>query len=163
MYEKMETIYFWTKNPAYAHGRHWISRPMRTVSSLPWRDKKNEDVFKNIFWGVQTKIVGRSKIKIYWFLQSTKFFWRGVSFFIFILQSREKFRRAGDQWEARNWSCDLRANERPRKKLQPMAQTHKQTHKKTHKHTHTHTHTWRLYDWIGPVKYWYFLFNWGLS
>ena len=27
----------------------------------------------------------------------------------------------GDQWEAWNWSCDLRANERPRKKLHQMA------------------------------------------
>ena len=41
-----------------------------------------------------------------------------------------KFPKEGgkeDQWEAWNWSCDLRANERPWKKLHPMAQTYTQT------------------------------------
>ena len=32
-----------------------------------------------------------------------------------------------DQWKAWNWSCDLRANERPQKKLHPMAHTSIQT------------------------------------
>ena len=35
------------------------------------------------------------------------------------------------QWEAWNWSCDLRANERPPKKLHPMAQNHTHTHRQT--------------------------------
>ena len=45
-----------------------------------------------------------------------------------------------DQWEAWNWSCDMRANERPWQKLHRMAQTY------------TDRRTWRLYDWIGPVR-----------
>ena len=32
-----------------------------------------------------------------------------------------------DQWEAWNWSCDLRANARPRKKMHPMAHNYKRT------------------------------------
>ena len=44
-----------------------------------------------------------------------------------------------DQWEAWNWSCFLRANERPRKNGTRLC---KQTHKQT----------WRLYDWIGPMR-----------
>ena len=34
-----------------------------------------------------------------------------------------------NQWEAWNWSWDLKANERPWKKLYPMAQTNKQINK----------------------------------
>ena len=50
-----------------------------------------------------------------------------------------------DQWEAGIWSCDLRANERPRKKMHSMAQTHRTTEPQTHRRT------WRLYDQLGPV------------
>ena len=32
------------------------------------------------------------------------------------------------------WSCDLRANERPRKKSHEKGQTHRQTHRQTHGH-----------------------------
>ena len=42
-----------------------------------------------------------------------------------------KFPRDGgreDQWEAWNWSCHLRANERPWKKLHPIAHTDRQKH-----------------------------------
>ena len=39
-----------------------------------------------------------------------------------------------DQWKAWNRSCDLRANEKPWKKLHPMAQTDRQTD--THKDGH---------------------------
>ena len=38
------------------------------------------------------------------------------------------------KWEAGIWSCDLRANERPRKKLHLMAQTNRQTHSQTDGH-----------------------------
>ena len=40
------------------------------------------------------------------------------------------------------WSCDLRANERPKKNC---TRWHILTNKQTDKRT------WRLYDWIGPV------------
>ena len=36
-----------------------------------------------------------------------------------------------DQWEAWNWSCDLRANETPREKLHMMAQKKRQTSRQT--------------------------------
>ena len=41
----------------------------------------------------------------------------------------------GDHWEAWNWSCDLRANERPRKKLHSMAQTDRHTHTQIERQT----------------------------
>ena len=66
---------------------------------------------------------------------------------IYKLQSfwLSKFPQEGgreDQWEAWNWSCDLSANERPRKKLHPMAQTDKKTYIRTS----------RLYERHGPVE-----------
>ena len=46
-----------------------------------------------------------------------------------------------NQWEAWNWSCDLRANERPGEKMHLMAHTDTQTDRRI----------WRLYDKLGPV------------
>ena len=53
--------------------------------------KKNEDVFKNIFWGVQKKIVGRSKIKIYLFLHYSQinFFGGGLIFNFYFAVKRK--------------------------------------------------------------------------
>ena len=42
-------------------------------------------------------------------------------------------------WEAWNWLCDLRTNERPRKRCPSW-------------HRHTNIWTWRLYNWIGQWK-----------
>ena len=42
------------------------------------------------------------------------------------------------QWEAWNWSCDLRANDRPRIKLHPMAQANKLPDKETNRQTDGH-------------------------
>ena len=36
-----------------------------------------------------------------------------------------------DQWVALKWSCDLRANERPKKNPLPMAHNHGRTHRRT--------------------------------
>ena len=56
--------------------------------------------------------------------------------------SKEGWRE--DQREAWNWSCDLRANERPwGKKLHLMAQTDIQTSR------HPDIQTWQLYDQLG--------------
>ena len=51
--------------------------------------------------------------------------------------------RRVDQWEAGIWSCDLRTNERPRKKLHGKG-TDRQTD------THTHRRTCQLLDQLGP-------------
>ena len=44
-----------------------------------------------------------------------------------------------DQWEAWNWSCDLRANERPKKNCTRWCR-------------HTHTRTWRLFDSLVKIR-----------
>ena len=44
-----------------------------------------------------------------------------------------------DQWETGMWSCDLRANERPLKKMHPTAQTDRQTDKQTNRQTYMAT------------------------
>ena len=95
------------KNPAY--GRHWISWPMRIVSTLP---------------------LNCCPIYIYifprWFFFLLSFLERGGG-------GRE------DQWEAWNWSCDLRANERP-KKIHPLTQTDRQSDK--HDNSMTESAQW---------------------
>ena len=59
-----------------------------------------------------------------------------------------------DQWEAGIWSCDLRANERPRKKLHEKGTSKKQRNKQRNKHRNKqerNKHTLRLLDQLGPL------------
>ena len=78
------------------------------------------------------------------------FFLGGVQFFFAVpfvlgepMRGCELIMWPQAQWEAWNWSCDLRANERPKKTAPDGTESQRETH----------THIWKsqLYDWIGPV------------
>ena len=99
--------YFW-KNSAY--GRRWISWPMRIVPPLPWNSFRYIDFSPLFFWG----------FFIQFFLAVLKKWMVGG-----VVGGRE------DQWEAWNWSCDLRANKRPKKTAPNGRQTDRQV---THGH-----------------------------
>ena len=91
------------KNSAYR--RHWIPQPMRIVSPLSWREKSLMGVFFLLFF--------RSKKNPQLFLERKVKICLGrvIQFFL---------------GHARNWSCDIRSIESPRKKTAPNG-TNRQT------------------------------------
>ena len=89
--------------------------------------------FVFVFERVQTEIGGGDHLFIYLFFGKKKFgggpkyfFWESKKIFFGRTGVLKKWggRWCGDQWESWNWSCDFRANEKPKKTMHPMAQTY---------------------------------------